>query len=767
MTPATLAPPPPRAPAPLSVSAPVPPAPGGATPPPAAGFTLRDALWFVAFAALLGLCMVRWVGLLDRPPIVAALGFALGSAVVALGLALIPRRHRRLSALAAVVAAFALTGIALLAAGLPLWLLDPRDWGTLLPGLSDGVSALPGVTVPYRGQGDWVRIAIATGGGLLVVVATIAAGLHRRGIALLAVLVLFAVPAIEIASDHPWIVGAAFSVPLCAALLAARLPRRLLPGAILLVVGAIALGMAAAPLLDGDGPVIDVQDLASALQPEHADQFDWSHGYGPLNWPRNGRELLRVRASRPSYWKAEDLETFDGSRWVTDTSAGTVEPIDEGVAAHPEWHQQVRVTMRGMQTRDFIAPGQTLSISRAPRQPVNSQPGRFTVEASSSPLKIGSAYVAESYVPRPRVAQLRASPAAYPGSLVGELMMLTPGDGSNARTLIRFPTFGTDGIPIAFGSNVDSTDAVGILRTSGYGRMYDLAQTLRSGATTPYEVVRRVEAYLADPRFVYNEKVKAQRLALPAFLFQTHAGYCQHFSGAMALLLRMAGIPARVSAGFTPGKADQAGEYSVRDTDAHSWVEVWFSGIGWVTFDPTPAAAPARSESATGAATTAGGAIPAGPTPHGQNGGADLGAAGNAPAASAGGGGGGSVAPWIGLALVVIAAGLAAHAQWRRRVRERLAHVGEDPVVVELERALRRSGRPVPHGTTLRGLEQRFTYEPGAREYVRAIADRRYGAGGAGPTAAQRRALRTALASGLGLRGRLRAWWALPPRPLS
>ena len=62
----------------------------------------------------------------------------------------------------------------------------------------------------------------------------------------------------------------------------------------------------------------------------------------------------------------------------------------------------------------------------------------------------------------------------------------------------------------------------------------------------------------------------------------------------MALMLRMSGIPARVVSGFSPGSFNRdTGEYRVRDLDAHSWVEVYFPDIGWVTFDPTPAAAPA------------------------------------------------------------------------------------------------------------------------------------------------------------------------------
>jgi hypothetical protein len=73
------------------------------------------------------------------------------------------------------------------------------------------------------------------------------------------------------------------------------------------------------------------------------------------------------------------------------------------------------------------------------------------------------------------------------------------------------------------------------------------------------------------------------------FVTRTHRGYCQHFAGAMALMLRYLGIPARVGAGFTSGSYDQKkGRWKVTDHDAHTWVEVWFRGYGWLPFDPTP-----------------------------------------------------------------------------------------------------------------------------------------------------------------------------------
>ena len=77
-------------------------------------------------------------------------------------------------------------------------------------------------------------------------------------------------------------------------------------------------------------------------------------------------------------------------------------------------------------------------------------------------------------------------------------------------------------------------------------------------------------------------------------------------------MLRMLGIPARVVSGFAPGARDaESGAYEVRDFDAHSWVEVYFRGIGWVTFDPTPGVAPAERPTLGGDADTA----LAGPTP--------------------------------------------------------------------------------------------------------------------------------------------------------
>ena len=90
-----------------------------------------------------------------------------------------------------------------------------------------------------------------------------------------------------------------------------------------------------------------------------------------------------------------------------------------------------------------------------------------------------------------------------------------------------------------------------------------------------------------------------------AFLFGTHTGFCQHFAGAMAILLRFNGVPARVAVGFTTGRRVARSTFVVTRNDAHAWVEAYFPQIGWVSFDPTPG----RSLPGVGASSTSAGFV--------------------------------------------------------------------------------------------------------------------------------------------------------------
>ncbi|MBB1519773.1 transglutaminase TgpA family protein [Aquipseudomonas guryensis] len=85
--------------------------------------------------------------------------------------------------------------------------------------------------------------------------------------------------------------------------------------------------------------------------------------------------------------------------------------------------------------------------------------------------------------------------------------------------------------------------------------------------------------------------------SIDEFLFRTRQGFCAHYAGAMTFVLRAAGIPARVVAGYQGGELNPAGNYlSVRQFDAHAWVEYWQDGKGWISVDPTFQVAPERIE---------------------------------------------------------------------------------------------------------------------------------------------------------------------------
>ena len=110
-------------------------------------------------------------------------------------------------------------------------------------------------------------------------------------------------------------------------------------------------------------------------------------------------------------------------------------------------------------------------------------------------------------------------------------------------------------------------------------------------ARTPYDAVARLENwFVASGGFRYSNHPTVIQPALVGFVTQTRAGYCQYFAGAMTLMLRYLGIPARVAVGFAGGTySAKSHGWLVSDRDAHAWVEVWFKGYGWLPFDPTPA----------------------------------------------------------------------------------------------------------------------------------------------------------------------------------
>jgi hypothetical protein len=226
----------------------------------------------------------------------------------------------------------------------------------------------------------------------------------------------------------------------------------------------------------------------------------------------------------------------------------------------------------------------------------------------------------------------------------------------------------------------------------------------------------------------------------------------------MAMLLRMGGIPARVATGFTTGTYDTATKsWLVSDIDAHAWVEAWIPGYGWVTFDPTPAQAPARG----GHASISTQNLLGGAGGLSKLGGRDAGTpSGTIHGTTHVQSSGSSTPILLGVFGVLAVLSLLALFAWSRT-----SPLDSDGLLAELERALARSGRPISDGVTLAALERRFRTSPEAAGYVNALRMARFGGDETVPTLRQRRALRAQLRAGLGLGGAVRALWALPPRP--
>jgi len=119
-------------------------------------------------------------------------------------------------------------------------------------------------------------------------------------------------------------------------------------------------------------------------------------------------------------------------------------------------------------------------------------------------------------------------------------------------------------------------------------RIAQLAQQITAQAPTEYDKVAAIEQYL---RTNYTYSLEMTGASLSQFLFTKKTGHCEYFATALAVMLRTVDIPTRYVRGFLGGEYNDVGEdWIVRARDAHSWVEVYFPDIGWVTFDPTPPA---------------------------------------------------------------------------------------------------------------------------------------------------------------------------------
>lgn len=138
---------------------------------------------------------------------------------------------------------------------------------------------------------------------------------------------------------------------------------------------------------------------------------------------------------------------------------------------------------------------------------------------------------------------------------------------------------------------VDALDGTSYRKKASLDRIRSLALQVTEGRDNPYDKAQAVEAYLRSNYNYTLNPTEPPRDADPIeyFLFSSKEGYCEYFATAMGDMLRALGIPTRLVNGFGPGTYDEKlGRYVVRESDAHTWVEVYFPQYGWIPWEPTP-----------------------------------------------------------------------------------------------------------------------------------------------------------------------------------
>jgi transglutaminase-like putative cysteine protease len=354
-------------------------------------------------------------------------------------------------------------------------------------------------------------------------------------------------------------------------------PSRLALVAAAAVVGG-ALALSSSPAV-AKSAFLDWQHWDFYTRPQNAVsvRYIWDAQYGGVSFPKKTTTVLTIRAPRrPYYWRATVLDRFDGTRWL------------EGV-----WRESAR------QRRD-LSPPAAEKRSNLLRQevtvvalkdnhvigasvPVSNNLGKAAAyEGQGVALVIGGLrrnehYAVWSYAPRPTPQELVRVQPSYPRALTrpGRELDIAPG--------VTAPPFATPGRDARMSRLLTG-------RLFPYTTLYERTRQVAGETRSPYAAAVALETWLRSTGgFTYSEQPGTTPGLPPlvGFVVGTKTGYCQHFAGAMALMLRLLGIPARVAVGFVPGRYHDD-FWQVTDHDAHAWVEVWFRGFGWLPFDPTP-----------------------------------------------------------------------------------------------------------------------------------------------------------------------------------
>jgi transglutaminase-like putative cysteine protease len=350
-----------------------------------------------------------------------------------------------------------------------------------------------------------------------------------------------------------------------------RVPPVIVPAAAAIVLAAVAASASSAVAKSG---VVAWQnwDFYNAPAAPVSVAYVWDADYDHLSWPRKRTRVLEIEAPpRSLFWRAAVLDEFAGDRWL-ETSPRAGDALEPSRPA-----DVVRQRVHVLALSDTRLVGASVPVAFHAGSAVRQVPGFAQLPSG---LTRGFSYSVESQAPRPDAARLRRAQARYPSPLTA-FREIWPG--------VIAPRFGEP--RRAF---LDPHQDL-----QRYVPLLNLALEVTAGTHTPYDAAAAlVRWFRTTGGFRYTNRPSGSATPLVGFVAETRAGYCQHFAGAMALMLRYLGIPARVAVGFSSGVYDAKRQrWLVSDHDAHAWVEVWFRGFGWLPFDPTPRAGrPERGE---------------------------------------------------------------------------------------------------------------------------------------------------------------------------
>ncbi|MET3951768.1 transglutaminaseTgpA domain-containing protein [Arthrobacter sp. UYEF36] len=281
----------------------------------------------------------------------------------------------------------------------------------------------------------------------------------------------------------------------------------------------------------------------------------------------DGRITFATNAPTTPYLRSVTVDSFNGDNWAPDDrdstrrlGTGRMESGFESAAT------EVRV-VTAVDTGQFTSP--YLPAPYAP-EAVNGLTGRWSWDPATLSIKgVDANSRNQQYV------VLSAAP------------QLTP-------DLLGQATGPVEGVPEQFIQPPDNVPEI----------VRNTAQAVTEGSTTAYARAMAIQQYLRSAEFTYSLQSPVQGgydgngLSVLADFLDQKSGYCIHFASAMAVMARLEGIPSRIAVGYAPGRPTGATvsiggqgalpEYEVDARDAHAWPELYFQGLGWVPFEPTP-----------------------------------------------------------------------------------------------------------------------------------------------------------------------------------